>query len=529
MSRLLTILLAALFTLSALADSDNAAVVPGAQYVLRNVATGSYLMKDGTTTKNEAEASNWRVVTNDTIHYDDAETLYIVYSDDTVMQLTNGGITGWKVSFSGKGNTTYVIPSTTTDRTFKFRYRYLTDTRYLNVETDAQGNERLTAARTPSAYNDWEFVPTSHPKDYRYRLMSMNRSGSNTKYTIAYLSHDVLGKEVWLSGWVAVPTASEGGACNADHLLFSTHYTMCKNSEVPSQTDPYDGFTFNLSRNEPVMIEPDYLGYGITKDREHPYCAPDIMAEESVDMLLTVHDLLRDMHAMDCSTGTYPTYGIGYSQGGAIILACQRYVENSPKLTEAQRNAINWVRTCAGAGPYCSLSTISQYYFQDNLSMPVAAPLLVMGMVAAYPDIFGDIKAEDYFSEAFNTAGIVDKVRSTDYTIDELNDAIKKACGTTMQSILSEEAKDVNSDLTQHLLKALGRSDLTRDWTPKADIWFFHNTDDDVVPYLNTMAAYKGLKDRCQGECAMYTTGVGMSHLAAAIDFMARMILGNYK
>lgn len=529
MSRLLTILLTALFTLSALADSDNAAVVPGAQYVLRNVATGSYLMKDGTTTKNEAEASNWRVVTNDTIHYDDAETLYIVYSDDTVMQLTNGGITGWKVSFSGKGNTTYVIPSTTTDRTFKFRYRYLTDTRYLNVETDAQGNERLTAARTPSAYNDWEFVPTSHPKDYRYRLMSMNRSGSNTKYTIAYLSHDVLGKEVWLSGWVAVPTASEGGACNADHLLFSTHYTMCKNSEVPSQTDPYDGFTFNLSRNKPVMIEPDYLGYGITKDREHPYCAPDIMAEESVDMLLTVHDLLRDMHAMDCSTGTYPTYGIGYSQGGAIILACQRYVENSPKLTEAQRNAINWVRTCAGAGPYCSLSTISQYYFQDNLSMPVAAPLLVMGMVAAYPDIFGDIKAEDYFSEAFNTAGIVDKVRSTDYTIDELNDAIKKACGTTMQSILSEEAKDVNSDLTQHLLKALGRSDLTRDWTPKADIWFFHNTDDDVVPYLNTMAAYKGLKDRCQGECAIYTTGVGMSHLAAAIDFMARMILGNYK
>ncbi|MBR7052439.1 MAG: hypothetical protein IKI44_05570, partial [Bacteroidaceae bacterium] len=103
------------------------------------------------------------------------------------------------------------------------------------------------------------------------------------------------------------------------------------------------------------------------------------------------------------------------------------------------------------------------------------------------------------------------------------------ACGNTMQGMLSEDAKDTNSDLSQHLLKALGRSDLTRDWSPKADIWFFHNTDDDVVPYLNTMAAYKRLKDHCQGECAVYTTGVGMSHLAAAIDFMARMILGNYK
>ena len=490
MSRILSFLIAVLLVLPALAGSDDDAVVPGAQYMLRNVATGSYLMKDGTTTKNEAEASNWRVVTNDTIRYSDAEKTYIVYSDDAVMQLTNSG-GGWKVAFTGKGNTTYVMPSTTTEKGFKFRYRFALDTRYLNVEVDAEGNEKLTAARTASSYNDWEFVPTTHPKAYRYRLMSMNRSGNNTKYTLAYLSHDVTGEEVWLSGWTAVPwTASSSGG--------SGSRTSCP-------------------------------AHGSTRSREHPYCAPDIMAEESVDLLLTVHDLLRDMHAMDCSTGAYPTYGIGYSQGGAIILACQRYVENSPKLNEEQRKAIHWVRTCAGAGPYCSLATISQYYFQDKLSMPVAAPLLVMGMVAAYPDIFGDIRAEEYFSEAFNAAGIVDKVRSTDYTIDELNEAIQKACGNTMQGMLSEDAKDTNSDLSQHLLKALGRSDLTRDWSPKADIWFFHNTDDDVVPYLNTMAAYKRLKDRCQGQCALYTTGVGMSHLTAAIDFMARMILGNYK
>ncbi|MBR7051852.1 MAG: hypothetical protein IKI44_02535, partial [Bacteroidaceae bacterium] len=176
MSRILSFLIAVLLVLPALAGSDDDAVVPGAQYMLRNVATGSYLMKDGTTTKNEAEASNWRVVTNDTIRYSDAEKLYIVYSDDAVMQLTNSG-GGWKAAFSGKGNTTYVMPSTTTEKAFKFRYRFALDTRYLNVEVDAEGNEKLTAARTASSYNDWEFVPTTHPKAYRYRLMSMNRSG----------------------------------------------------------------------------------------------------------------------------------------------------------------------------------------------------------------------------------------------------------------------------------------------------------------------------------------------------------------
>lgn len=528
MRRFLTLLSVVLTIVSARGE-DNIAVLPGEQYLLRNVATGSYLQKDGTTTDMEDEASNWRVVTNDTIRTTDTEKLYHVISDNMVMQLTNGGITGWSATFSSKGNTTYVMPSETTPGAFKFRYRYLASTRYLNVEVSANGSEKLTAAKTSSTYNDWEFVPSSHPHDYSYRLMTMNRSSNNTKYTIAYRSHDVTGEEVWLSGWLAVPTSSEGGTSNADHILFSTHYTMCKNSEVPSQSDPYDSFTFNLSTNRPVMIEPDYLGYGITSDREHPYCAPDIMAEESIDMLLACHDLLRDLHGMDCSTGAYPTYGIGYSQGGAIILACQRYVENSPKVSDAERTAIRWIRTCAGAGPYNSLATISQYLYQNTLSMPVAAPLLVMGMVTAYPEIFGDVPAERYFSDAFNAAGIVDMVRSTNYTIDELNSAISSACGSDMQSMLSEEAKDFNSDIMQLLLKALGRSDLTRDWNPQAEIWFFHNTDDDVVPYLNTISAYNGLKDRCIGGCSMYTTGVGMSHTAAAINFMARMILGNYK
>ena len=163
----------------AMADDDSIAVLPGAQYVLRNVATGSYLMKDGTTTSDEQEAANWRVVTNDTIHYGDKEQLYFVHSDESIMQLTNSGL-GWSVKFSPKANTTYVMPSETTEKAFKFSYRFLADTRYLNVEVNDEGNERLTAARTSSTYNDWEFVPTSHPKDYRYRLLSMDRSSGNT-------------------------------------------------------------------------------------------------------------------------------------------------------------------------------------------------------------------------------------------------------------------------------------------------------------------------------------------------------------
>lgn len=527
MRRYLTVLLTALLVFTAYAENNGVAVVPGNEYVLRNVATGTYLMKDGTTTSYEQEASNWRVVTNDTIHYGDQEQLYFIHSDEVIMQMNNSGL-GWSVNFSTKGNQTYVMPSETTEGAFKFRYRFMTSTRYLNVEVAEDGSERLTAAHTSSSYNDWEFVPTSHPKNYRYRLMSMKRSSGNTKYAIAYRSHDPKGQEIWLSGWMAVPTDGEGGSSTADHVLFSTHYTLTKTSQWPTVSDPIDGLSFTFTTNKPVMVEPDYYGCGITEQFDNPYCAADIMAEESVDMLIIAHDLLRDLHQMDCSTGNFPTYGIGSSQGASIILACQKYVETSPKVSEEERNAINWVRTCACAGLYNPLATLSYYYHKNEPSVPSVVPFLLMGMVAGCPDIFGDTQVEEYFSDAFLEAGVLEYIRSKKYTSEEITNYMKEHSVATMAEMLSEEAKDMNSDLSQKLQKALGLSNLTRDWSPRANIKLYYHPDDAVVPHLNLVSFVNGMKDRCQGKLETQQTLLSV-HVSACTDFFARMIFGLYK
>lgn len=527
MRYLLSFLLALALAFSAWGADNDIAVMPGGQYVLRNVATGSYLMKDGTTTHDERAASNWRVVTNDTIRYDNPEQHYYIHSDETILQLNNSG-GGWSVKFSPKANTTKLLSSETTPRAFKLRYRFMADTRYMNVEVDAEGGERITAAHTSSPYNDWEFVPTSHPRDYRYRLMSMDRSSGNTKYGMAYLSHDPKGKPIWLSGWMAVPTANEGGASVADHVLFSAHYTLTKSSQWPSVSDPLDSYSFNFASNKPVMVEPDYYGCGITEQFDNPYCAADIMAEESVDMLVIAHDLLRDLHQMDCSAGDFPTYGIGSSQGASIILACQRYVENSPKVSEAERKAINWVRTCACAGAYNPLATLSFYYVRDKVAVANVVPQLLMGMVVGYPDIFGDTPAEAYFSDAFLEAGILEKIRCKQYSSEEISDFIHTANCSTISAMLSDEAKDMNSEISQKLLKALAQSNLTRDWSPRADIVLYFHPNDDVVPHLNLVSFVNGMKDRCQGKLETRQTVLSV-HVMACADFFARMIFGSYK
>ncbi len=514
--------------LCCLQAQDDIAVLPGEQYVLRNVATGTYLKKDGTTTADEREADNWRVVTNDTIRFDSPEQLYFIHSDEIIMQMIYSSF-AWKATFSPEANTTYVMPSETTPRSFKFRYRYMASTRYLNVEVDEEGKERLTAAHTSSPWNDWEFVPTSHPKDYRYRLMKMNRSDKDTKYNIAYLSHDPSGNEVWLSGWMAVPTASEGGECIANHVLLSAHYTMCKSSELPTEDDPFDAYSFKWSSDKPLMVEPDYLGCGISSDYDQPYCVPDIMAEECVDMLFVAHDLVRDLHQMDCTTLQLPTYGMGTSSGGSVILACQRYVETSPNLTEEQRQTVNWVRTSACAGCYNPLATFSNGFVVDKLSVPSVIPLLIMGMVVSYPDIFGDTKAEDYFSEAFLEAGIIERIRSHAYKSLEVADYMAETCGSRMSDILSPEALDLNSDLSQKLLKALGLSNVGRYWSPKADIVIYYHPNDDVVPYLNVVSLANELQDKCQGNFELRKTTLGPSHVTSCVEFFIKMFFGKYK
>jgi len=494
-------------------------IVPGVEYLLRNVGSGLYLTRTGTMVSDPLAADSWRFLAS--------SSPTMIHSNRTFLFMSNGGFTGWHINLSNEAGNQEVIASTTTPNAFKFRCKYMLDTRFLNVQ---QSDSTLSCATTQGTWNDWEVIRAPQQNRHLYRLLSAETKSSNTEFTIAYQSVDIQGNPIELSGYIVIPTSSKGGMCTADHILFSTHYTMTKNTEVPSLSDPFDALTFTMSGNKPVMIEPDYLGYGITAELGHPYLAPDIMSRNCADMLIASHQLLLEMNGLDVSQGSIPTYGIGYSQGGSIILAVQKYIETSPNISDSLRQVIHYVRTCTGAGPYNPLATLSQYIYQDNLSMPCAAPLLVSGVVEAYPQIFDTIRAEDYFSDAFNQADILGMMRSCNYTIDELNAAIKRACGDNKMSLmLSDEAKDMNSLLMQRLQKALGQCNLTCDWTPQADIWFFHNTDDDVVPYLNTISAYKAFLNNSAGSVSLYTTGIGMSHTAAAVDFMARMILGNYK
>ena len=493
-------------------------IVPGVEYLLRNVSSGLFITRSGTLVTDPIQADSWRFLSD--------ESPTMLHSNQIFLFMANGGVTGWRVNLTGEAKTQEIIKSNDTQGAFKFRCKYMLDTRYLNVQADST----LGFARTQDTTSDWQLVRAPEQNAHLYRLLTVETKSGSTQFTIGYQSVDVQGNPVELSGFIVLPTSGKGGMCTADHILFSTHYTMAKNAQVPSMADPYDALTFTFSSNKPVMIEPDYMGYGISFGHPHPYIEPNIMARNCVDMLLATHQLLREMCGFDVSQGNIPTYGIGYSQGGSTILAVQKYIETSENISDSLRQVIKYTRTCAAAGPYNPLATYSQYLYQDDISTVSAVPLLISGMIDAFPEIFDTIRAEDYFSEAFNQADILGLMRSGNYNTDEIDLFIKSACGAKKVSLmLCEEAQDVNSDLSQKLMKALGQCNLTRDWVPQAEIRFYHNTRDDVVPYLNTISAYNAFSNNGVSNVTLHTSTIASGHVPAAIEFMARMILGNYK
>lgn len=486
-------------------------------YLLYNVGTRTYLTDAGTMVSSQDSASVWQFSgTTGSVQVTSGDT-YIVLSGSLLSLTFSIGATPGSVNVQH------------TDSLFRFTGKTtIGSARYLSVDPATLLPTNNTRTDSLSA---WFLIEREAPEEeptVGFRIISKNATSNRTEYVIAYPSIRPDGSEVELSGFLAVPTRN--GAFNGDHFLMSSHYTMTKNTEVPSAAGPMENTVYSLSSAKPVMVAPDYLGYGITAGEDHPYIAPDIMARHCVDMLYAAHKLLDQKYHVDLDSLRLPTYGVGYSQGGSIALAIQKYIENSPELSDSLRTLINYSGTRCGAGPYDPLATLSQYIYQDSLSMPVAAPLLVIGLVSAHQDLMQGYTAADYFSDAFNAAGLIDSIATRRYTTTELNNAIIEACGGgTMHVMLSDSALDLNSALMQPFMKTLGMSNLTRDWAPKTPVQFFHDTGDDVVPFLNTMSAYRSLFNVAEGGMNLSMTSSPQGHTEAAVSFMLPVLTGGYR
>ncbi len=325
------------------------------------------------------------------------------------------------------------------------------------------------------------------------RLLDFSNMTTAIELSGIYPSTDIDGNPITLSGKVILPAKGP-----IKRYILVSHYTITSNAEAPSNIFSLEGLLVKLGY---AIIIPDYLGYGVTADRVHPYLVMDLTARNVLDMYLAVVPFLD---AAGYAPEHDDIYLMGYSQGGATTMAVQHLIEHHGDSNVKIR------RVFAGGGPYDVKATYDRFVETNYASYPCAVPIMMQGMIVGNKlDLDMSKMMAPYLYENLN-----EWVNSKSYTTSQINALI----GTNVTNeLLSPIGMDRTSREVSELYKAMtNNSILSYAWTPQAPVFIMHSIDDDVVPYENATRA----KSKWQGANIQYSLGHYGSHIAGCIRFI---------
>ena len=304
-----------------------------------------------------------------------------------------------------------------------------------------------------------------------FLLLGWKMQASALERVIHYPSVDQNGVTIMLSGKLCVPDQQPKG------IILLPHYTITANKEAPSVKLTNEAAFY---KEEYVLVMPDYLGYGLSGDRVHPYLCGEITARNTVDMLLYCRPILDSM-ALGISLDSI--YVVGYSQGGASALW-------TLKLLEEQYAGQIVVKKCfAGGSPVDVANTLDDVLSHNFVPAPALIPLLVYGMIEGYQM---EMKPEDVLTRVMRKY-YKKYIRTKDYGVMELFWLMPNH---TPSYWLTKEARDRTTPKGKMLYDGLLRSSLVHfdtagqntdsicpNWKPKAPLMVFHSINDNLVPF----------------------------------------------
>ena len=326
-----------------------------------------------------------------------------------------------------------------------------------------------------------------------YRTMVKMYRYTNKHYVtfpVAYWSTDPQGDSLLVSGRVYLPKQRY-----LNGIMIGCHYTITSDIEAPSNMLSMESL---FAMKGYAVIMPDYVGYGLSRDKVHPYLHWRSAAKTAVDLLNCMPELLEYYGY------SYPIDVVvtGYSQGGAVALGVTRMLEELDSM---------WIvrKLYAGAGPYDPAGTYLYSMERNEMGIPTAIPLIVMGLSDAYELEF---KQEDFFLEPL-LSNYEEWVLSKEYTVGDINYLMGS---TVMTELMTEEALDMDSPLADMLYEVLlWNSNVGYDLRSPA--YFLHSIDDEVVPILNTINLQEQMPDE-SGKTYDYDH-YGL-HMEASVPFM---------
>lgn len=286
--------------------------------------------------------------------------------------------------------------------------------------------------------------------------------------------------------------------------LLSCHPTVAGLQECPTGPAAPEAAIRAVADEQSIIVCPDYCGYGVSANLQHPYLIQDVTARNCIDSYLAAIAYMKATYSSTFADSFYTLF-IGYSQGGSVAMACQKIYECGNVYTAAEKSLINLRHTYCGDGPYSTVATIQQYLDWANegedLAYPCVLPLILEAALDSYgKDCMHTVTISDYFTPEFLNCGAIAAINSKEKTMTEINDIIWKANIRSIDQILNENVIKVttgdngtktlafNTTTNEYkcLMRALNKNTVTDGWTPTHKITVFHFANDKIVPQVNS-------------------------------------------
>lgn len=325
---------------------------------------------------------------------------------------------------------------------------------------------------------------------------------------ILYPSHDQHGDTLTLSGKLTCPQdkAPKG-------IILLPHYTISSLDESPSRRLTTEA---NALKDDYILIMPDYIGYGITGDKVHPYLHGPLTAQNSVDMLFHTLPIIDSLAP---GLNSDSIYIVGFSQGGATALWILKLLE------ENYSQAIHVKKCFAGSGPYDVATTYDEAIVNDRINLPLAIPMLVLGTSEAYNL---HLNVDFFFTPAMHRSYhryIADKKKSIIplYFLMPNHRLSHWMTSQGMDRSLPETKRFYDGLLRSSLVhySIAGTPDsICPNWRPAAPLYIFHSTNDDIVTFRCAEHLHRCFGDADNIEWDFGTFG---SHLSSLRTFTKRV------
>lgn len=301
-----------------------------------------------------------------------------------------------------------------------------------------------------------------------HKQLAMFVKNGYAAYRITYNTLSPLGRPVVASGALYVPDTK-----GALPLFNYNHGTIFPSREgtAPSYTGTNDaegGIAKLFAANGYLVVMPDYIGYGSTRNLEHPYGAYHINARAVTDMLYAVKEFCNDKQL----TLSGKHFFSGWSEGAAITLATVLDLEKN------HGDNFKPTATVLNAGPYYTSAF-------GNKVLDAAEPQRHM-------------KSYAWVLQTYNSLYNIN--RPPAYYFTEPNATMLKEEGP--EADITNSARELFTDGFRNnfkagkdtaLVNALKANDL---WTgmPGSPVIFCHGDEDVYVPLFNSQKAYDEMK-----------------------------------